>query len=108
MILSDFLSQQNINNSNPNKIINISFDMYNILENDLSNINNNNFGSGKYLIQTHSQAKISGTKLLEVHGIGKSLNPKIKIRKTAYLSQTRKIREVMNRSGKSRIKEEEA
>ena len=32
----------------------------------------------KFLIQTHSQAKTSGTKLLEVHGVGKELNPNLR------------------------------
>ena len=32
MILSDFLSQQDNDDSNPNKIIPISFDMYKILK----------------------------------------------------------------------------
>ena len=35
MILSDFLSQQNNDDSSPNEIIPISFDMYKILENNL-------------------------------------------------------------------------
>ena len=35
MILSDFLSQQNNDDSKPNQIIPISFDMYKILENNL-------------------------------------------------------------------------
>ena len=85
----------------------ISFDMYKILEYNLNNIDNNNFGNVKYLIQTHSQAKTSGIKLLEAHEVGKKLRPQLKTRKTAYLSQTRKIREAVNGSGKSRIKEEE-
>ena len=33
---------------------------------------------GKFLIQTHSQAKISGTKLPEVHGVRKELNPNLR------------------------------
>ena len=58
MILSDFLSRQNNGNSNPNKIIPISYDMYNILESNLNSFDkNNNFGDSKYLIQMHSQAK---------------------------------------------------
>ena len=81
--------------------------MYKILENIL-NSNNNNFGDGKYLIQTHSQAKTSGIKLPEVHGVGKSLDLNFRPEKTAHFSQTRKIREGAKRSGKSRIKEEEA
>ena len=52
--------------------------MYKILENNLNNINNNNFGNGKYLIQTCSQAKTSGIKLLEVHGVGKSSDPNLR------------------------------
>ena len=78
MILSDFLSQHNNDDSNPNEIKPISFDMYKILENNLNNLNNNNFGNGKYLIQTHSQAKTSGIKLPEVHGVGKSLDPNLR------------------------------
>ena len=52
MILSDFLSQQNNDESNPNEIIPILFVMYKILE--------NNFSDDKYLIQTQSQGKSSG------------------------------------------------
>ena len=47
MILSNFLLQQNNDDSNPNEIIPISFDMYQILENNLEN-----FCDDKYLIQT--------------------------------------------------------
>ena len=32
----------------------------------------------KFLIQTHSQAKTSGTKLLEVHRVRKELNPNLR------------------------------
>ena len=32
----------------------------------------------KFSIQTHSQAKTSGTKLLEVHGVRKELNPNLR------------------------------
>ena len=46
MILSDFLLQQNNDDSNPNEIIPISFDMHKILENNLEN-----FYDDKYLIQ---------------------------------------------------------
>ena len=75
MILSDFLSQQDNDDSNPNKIIPISFDMYKILENNLNNFDkNNSFNDSKYLVQMHSQAKSSGTKLPEVHGVEKSLD----------------------------------
>ena len=47
--------------------------MHRILENNLEN-----FSNDKYLVQTCSQAKSSGIKLLEVHGIEKSLNPNLR------------------------------
>ena len=34
--------------------------------------------TSKYLIQTRSQAKSSGIKLLEIHGANKGLNPHVK------------------------------
>ena len=73
MILNDFLLQQNNDDSNPNEIIPISFDMYKILEHTLEN-----FCNDKYLIQMQSQAKSSGIKLPEVHGVEKSLNPNLR------------------------------
>ena len=80
MVLSDFLLQQNNDDSNPNEIIPISFDMYKILENNMNNIDkyNINFGNEKYLIQMHSQAKTSCTKLAEVHGVQKGLDPNLR------------------------------
>ena len=79
MILSNFLSLQNSDESNPNKIIPISFDMYKLLENNLNNCDKNYaLGDSKYLIQMHSQAKTSGTKLLEVHGVQKGLDPNLR------------------------------
>ena len=79
MVLSDFLSQQNNDDNNPNEIIPISFDMYKIPEDSINNFDKyNNFGNEKYLIQMHSQAKTSGTKLLEIHGVEKGLNPNLR------------------------------
>ena len=56
MILSDFLSRQMIDKSNPHEIIPISFDMKVILKDRYYNIEN----ESRYLVQTHSQAKDSG------------------------------------------------
>ena len=70
MILCDFLSQQDNINSNLHEIIPISFNMYQILD--------DNYYNEKYLFQTRSQAKSSGTKLPEVHGMGKDLDPNLK------------------------------
>ena len=81
--------------------------MYKILENNLNNLDKNNSGNGKYLIQTCSQAKTSGIKLPEVHGAGKKFRSHLKTRETTYFSQTRKIRQAAYRSRKSKTKEEE-
>ena len=70
MILSDFLSQQENDDSNPHEIIHISFNVYRVLE--------NKFYDDKYLIQTRSQAKSSGIKLPEVHGMRQNLDPDLK------------------------------
>ena len=70
MILSYFLSRQKNDDSNPHKIISISFNMCQVLD--------DNYHSEKYLIQTRSQAKSSGIKLLEVHGVRKNLDPNLK------------------------------
>ena len=70
IILSDFLSRQKNDNSNLHKIIPISFNMHQILD--------DSYYSKKYLIQTRLQAKSSGIKLLEVHCVGKNLDPNLK------------------------------
>ena len=77
MILSDVLSRQKTDDSNPQEIILISFSMREVLqENDytLGNTTEND----KYLVQTRSQAKSRGVKLPELHGIEKSLVPHVK------------------------------
>ena len=76
MILSDFLSLQKNDDSDPSEIIPISFNAYRILEeNRKIDVCKN---EENFLIQTHSQAKTSGTKLPEVHGIGKELNANLR------------------------------
>ena len=79
VILSDFLSCQNNDNSNPNEIIPISFNTYSILEDNRNfDIHKNTDENEKYLIQTHSQAKSSGTKLPEDPRVKKELNPNLR------------------------------
>ena len=76
MILSDFLSRQKNDDSNPSEIIPISFNAYRILkENRKINACKN---EGKFLIETCSQAKTNSTKLLEVHRVRKELNPNLR------------------------------
>ena len=78
MILSDFLSQQKNDNSDPNEIIPISFNAYRILEeNRKIDVCKN---EEKFLIQMHSQAKTHGTKLPEVHRVREGAQPKLEAR----------------------------
>ena len=81
MILSNFLSRQRHNDSNPHEIIPISFNMENLLHARYYNIDEDS--SGRYLVQTESQAKSSGIKLPEAHGTGKGLDPNIHLEKQA-------------------------
>ena len=71
MVLSDFLSRQNNDDNNLHEIIPISFNMHKGLHENYYDIEN-------YLVQTRSQARSSGIKLPEVHGMGKNLDPIIK------------------------------
>ena len=52
--------------------------MYQILEDNF--YLENNFCTDKYLIQMQSQAKSSGIKLLEVHGMRKNLDPNLRLK----------------------------
>ena len=45
----------------------------------------------KYLIQIHSQAKSSGTRLLEVHGVQKELDPNLRPEKQHTMSKQGKL-----------------
>ena len=71
MVLSDFLSWQNNDDSNLHEIIPISFNIHQMLHENYYNTEN-------YLVQMRSQARSSGIKLPEVHGMGKNLDPNIK------------------------------
>ena len=72
MILSDFLSGQNVNDSNPLEIIPISFNLTTVLQDKYYSLEGEN---EKYMIQTRSQMKASGVQLPEVHGSKKALDP---------------------------------
>ena len=81
--------QQSNDDSNPNEVIPISLNTYKILEDNRDNFGkyNNKFSSEKYLIQTRSQAKMSGTKLSEVHGVQKKLDPNLRTEKQHAISK---------------------
>ena len=92
MILSDFLSRQEIDKSNPHEIIPISFDMKTILNDKYYKVEEE---KGKYLVQTRSQTKESGIKVPEVHGIKKGLDPNLRpewlVRKSQRLLEKSRI-----------------
>ena len=75
MVISDFISRQRHDDSNPHKIIPISFNLQSILQSKDYNIGKEKVGN--YLVQSRSQAKSNGIGLLEVHGIGERLDPSI-------------------------------
>ena len=82
MVLSDFLSRQKNDDSNPCEIIPISFTLKSLACNHFYHFNSMNEISetetNKYLIQTRSQAKSSGIKVPEIHGANKGTNPHVK------------------------------
>ena len=84
MILSDFLSWQRNDNSDASEIIPISFNAYNSLE-EKRNLGIRKKNKGKFLIQMHSQAKMSGTTLPEVHWVRKKLDHNVRPEKQLAL-----------------------
>ena len=75
MILSDFLSRQRVDKSNPHGIIPISFDIKVILKEKYYSL----VKESKYLVQTCSQVKDRGIKLPEVHSVDKGVDTDIKL-----------------------------
>ena len=97
MILSDFLSRQKNNDSNPHEIIPIPFNMCKILD-------DNYYSIKKYLIQTRSQARSSGVKLLKVHGMGKNLDPNLKPEKQHAISKQGSMERLCTGQGRAGIR----
>ena len=77
MILSDFLSRQKTDDSNPHEIIPISFSLRKVLHENYYKLDNltetAEIETDKYMVQTRSQTKSNGIKVSEVHGIDKDL-----------------------------------
>ena len=82
MVLSDFLSRQKTDDSNPHEIIPISFTLKSLSCEHFYQIDSmagfNETEANKYLVQTRSQAKSSGIKIPEIHGVNKGINPHVK------------------------------
>ena len=77
--------------------------MYKILENNLQN-----FYDDKYLIQMQSQAKSSGIKLPEVHGVEKSLNPNLRPKKWHTFPKQGNLERLHIDQGRARSKRKRA
>ena len=109
MILSDFLSGQKHDNSNPHEILPLSFNIQNVLQTRYYNIGERE--QGKYLVQTRSQTKTSSIILQEVHGIDKGIDPNIRpekqVIKPVISPEAKGISQVKLRLGQGRQVENE-
>ena len=72
MILSNFLSRQKVDDSNPCEIIPISFSLRTVLQDKYYSLEGE---KERYMIPTRLQMKVSGVQLPEVHGSRKGLDP---------------------------------
>ena len=79
MVLSNFLSRQKTDDSNPHELIPISFSLKGQISDHFYHIDNEVIVPRKdiYLVQTRSQVKSSGIRLPEIHGANKGLDPYI-------------------------------
>ena len=79
MVLTDFLSRQKTDDSNPHKLIPTSFMLRNQIDNHFYRINSRTDmpKTNRYLVQTRSQAKSSSIKIPEIHGTNKGLDPHV-------------------------------
>ena len=73
MTLKDFISREKHDESDPLESIPISFNMQEVLHASYYNIHETE--QKRYLIQTRSQARNSGTILPKVHGVDKGVDP---------------------------------
>ena len=79
MVLSDFLSRQKTDDRNPHELIPILFSLRDQVSDYFYCIDNeiNLPGKDRYLVQIRSQVRSSGIRLLEIHGVNKSLDPHV-------------------------------
>ena len=79
MVLSDFLSRQKTDDSNPHELIPISFSLRDQVSDYFYHIDNENNlpKKDKYMVQTRSQVRSSGIRLPEIHGANKGLDPHV-------------------------------
>ena len=75
MILSDFLSRQKDDDSDPNEIIPIPFNMQEVQHANYCKIHE--YEQKRYMIQTRSQARTSDIILPKVHVVHRGVDPNI-------------------------------
>ena len=86
MVLSDFLSKQKSDKSNPHELIPILFSLKDQVSDYFYRIDNevNLPSKDKYLVQTRSQVRSSGIRLPEIHGANKGLDPHVQPGKQSH------------------------
>ena len=79
MVLSNFLSRQKTDDSNPHELIPISFMLRSQVDNHFYQIDTeaNQPRNDRYLVQTRSQVKSSDIKLPKIHDAHKGLDPHV-------------------------------
>ena len=79
MVLSNFLSRQQTDDSNPHELIPISFSLKSQASDYFYRIDNkiNLLRKDKYVVQTRSQVRSSGIRLPEINGANKGLDPHV-------------------------------
>ena len=89
MVLSDFLSRQKTDDSNPHEIITISFHLRKVLHESYYKISDMtrtvDIEKDKYMVHTRSQVKSSGVEVPEVPSANKGLIPHMKPEKSAIV-----------------------
>ena len=98
MVLSDFLSRQKHDDSDPHEIIPISFNMYNALYETFYRIE----PQDRYLVQTRSQTKVTGIMLPEVHGTKKMLDTRVLPEKQKPQIQAKWVVKIRPKLGRGR------
>ena len=98
MILSDFLSRQTHDTSNPHEIIPTSFKMYNASYETYYRVEL----ADKYLVQMWSQTRAAGVNLPEVHGTRKMITIHMPIEKQKTQIQEKQVDKNRPKLGRGR------
>ena len=98
MVLSDFLSRQKHDDSDPHEIIPILFNMSNALYETYYRIQPQDW----YLVQTLSQTKVTEVRLPEVHGTKKTLDTRVFPEKQKPQIQTKQVVKIRPKLGRGR------